>query len=204
MVLKKAHFDYLDRLSRGEGGVVCPRQFTKKFINFDQLKGVLGYEETPKSPDMLYIDKKREIVWFVEFKSNNLKKLKSKELKFEVRRKVLEGLLLFYELFGERFCRFKKVFILVYKDEVVGNEVVNEREEVERIYSYWGEELPLIYGNGKNFEETLGNYRKNRGGEEEEISENFALKEFEKNFFEGADVMKCSDFLDFFEKNTDF
>jgi hypothetical protein len=180
--IKKEHFKDLDKLSKSNKGIeVCPKEFMKKFIDFDKLKNLLHYSKPPYSSDMIYFDRKNKIVWFVEFKSNNLNSLKQK--KFEIRRKLLDGLIIFYELFGEKYCNYKKVFIVVYR-----NGLVDKVEENEKIYSYFNEELSLIYGDINK--------------KEKEIKEHFALEEFEKNFFIVADIMKCFRFLSFFRDNS--
>jgi len=128
----KIKIDKLSKLSRGKYGTVC--NYKNKFINFDELKGILHYPQSPKTPDMLYICKDRKEIWFVEFKSNKKDNLKS--LKFEVKRKILDGIIVFYELFKDRFCEFNKNYIVVYRDF--------DNPELE-VLSYFSEELIESY-----------------------------------------------------------
>ena len=72
----------LDRKNRK---VVC--EYGNKFIDFDLSKGKLRKQEVPETSDMLYIDKDRKELWFVEFKSSSEKNL-DKE-KFKLKRKLL-------------------------------------------------------------------------------------------------------------------
>ena len=128
----KMKIDKLSKLSKGENGIVC--NYKNKFINFDELKGILKYDKSPKTPDMLYIHRKKREIWFVEFKSNKKENLKS--LKFEIKRKILDGIIVFHELFKDRFCKFSKNYIVVYKNF--------NNSELE-IMDYFGNELVEYY-----------------------------------------------------------
>jgi hypothetical protein len=108
----KITINKLSKLSDGENGIVC--NYKNKFINFDILKGELNYKQSPATPDMLYINKRKKEIWFVEFKSN--KKENLKKLKFDIRKKLLEGIIVFYEIFKDRFCEYKKNYLVVHKD----------------------------------------------------------------------------------------
>jgi len=128
----KIKIDKLSKLSKGKNGIVC--NYKNKFINFDELKGVLRYPKPPMTPDMLYINKSKKEIWFVEFKSNKKDNLKS--LKFEVKRKILYGIIVFYELFKDKFCNFSKNYIVVYK---------NFNDPELEILNYFGGELAKHY-----------------------------------------------------------
>ena len=106
--------DKLSKLSEGKNEIVC--NFKNRFINFDRLKGVIPYPKPPMTPDMLYINRKKSEVVFVEFKSNEEKNLKTNEIKFQIKRKILDGIIVFYEIFKEKFCNFQKIYILVYRN----------------------------------------------------------------------------------------
>ena len=73
---------------------------------------------------MLFIHAKKKEVWFVEFKSSAKTSLEGKK-KYELKRKALDGLIIFYEVF-KGFYDFKKYYFVVYdKSQSYEEEVVN-------------------------------------------------------------------------------
>jgi hypothetical protein len=48
--------------------IVC--NYQNEFIDLDTTKGILKKQQTPKTPDMLYINDEQKELWFVEFKSS--------------------------------------------------------------------------------------------------------------------------------------
>ena len=108
----KIKIEQLSKLSKGDQGIVC--NYRNRFINMDELKKALKYKNPPKTPDMLYINRKKNEIWFIEFKSNKFDNLKP--LKYDIKRKILDGIIVFYELFKDRFCSFSKNYIVVHKD----------------------------------------------------------------------------------------
>jgi hypothetical protein len=89
--------------------IVC--NYSNKFLDFDKLKKVRKTHKLPLSPDMLFIHHESQEVWFVEFKSSTRENLKHK--KFEIKRKILDGLIIFYEIF-QKYYEFKKYYFVVY------------------------------------------------------------------------------------------
>ncbi len=104
------------------------------FIDFDKQKKERKTSKEPSSPDMLLISDYRKEILFVEFKSSNYESLEGK--KYELWQKVLEGLIIFYEIF-QGYFNYKKLFFLVYKKEISHEDFV-----VESI----GENRPIEFG----------------------------------------------------------
>ena len=105
--LRELSFDNANRI------IVC--DYKNEFIDFDTSKGALQREQTPNTPDMLYIDDEKKEIWFVEFKSSSKNSLDRE--KFKLKRKILSGLILFYELFCQDSCKYKdydKYYFVVY------------------------------------------------------------------------------------------
>ena len=106
--------------------IVCNRR--NRFVDFDRLKKVRKTKKLPYSPDMLFIHAKKKEVWFVEFKSSAKTSLEGKK-KYELKRKALDGLIIFYEVF-KGFYDFKKYYFVVYdKSQSYEEEVVNALSE---------------------------------------------------------------------------
>ncbi len=104
------------------------------FIDFDRLKKVRKTPKEPYSPDMLFIDDESKEIWFVEFKSSTLESLRKE--RFKIKRKILDGLIIFYEIFKSYF-EYKKFYFVVYnkpsnfdsEDELV--DLLSEEKTIE-------------------------------------------------------------------------
>ena len=97
---------------------VC--DYDNEFIDLDNFKGSLKKEQVPNTPDMLYIDDDKKEIWFVEFKSSELRNLDKIQEKIKLRKKIFAGLFLMYELFCENCCDYKdysKFYFIVYNKE---------------------------------------------------------------------------------------
>ncbi len=92
--------------------IVC--NYSNKFIDFDELKKIRKTHKLPLSPDMIFIHKESKEIWFVEFKSSTRANLQNK--KFRIKRKILDGLIIFYEIFQD-YYEFKKYYFVVYNTE---------------------------------------------------------------------------------------
>jgi len=92
--------------------IVC--SYSNEFIDLDELKKIRRTKKLPLSPDMIYIDDDKQEVWFVEFKSSTRDNLQNK--RFEIKRKILDGLIIFYEIF-QNYYEFKKYYFVVYNIE---------------------------------------------------------------------------------------
>ncbi len=99
--------------------IVC--NYSNEFIDFDELKKIRKTRKLPLSPDLLYIDEDSQEIWFVEFKSSTKKNLENK--RFEIKRKILDGLIVFYEIF-QNYYKYKKYYFVVYDTEESYNEMV--------------------------------------------------------------------------------
>ena len=87
--------------------IVC--NYSNKFIDFDELKKIRKTHKLPLSPDMLFINEEIKEIWFVEFKSSSKQSIN----KFKIKRKILDGLIIFYEIF-QNYYKFKKYYFVVY------------------------------------------------------------------------------------------
>jgi len=97
------------------------------FINFDKLKNKKKYKNPPSSPDMLFISISKKEIWFIEFKSSSKINLENK--KHKIKRKILDGLIVFYEIYRNYFD-FKKYYFVVYnKYSSYEDEVIEELSE---------------------------------------------------------------------------
>jgi len=92
--------------------IVC--NYSNKFIDFDELKKIRGTHSLPQSPDMIFVNEEKKEIWFVEFKSSTKDNLQNK--KFKIKRKILDGLIIFYEIF-QNYYEFKKYYFVVYNTE---------------------------------------------------------------------------------------
>ncbi len=93
---------------------VCP--YRNQFIDFDKLKEIRNSSKLPLSPDMLFIAKEQKEIWFVEFKSSTKENLERGREKYKIKRKILDGLILFYEIF-QNYYDFQKYYFVVYNRE---------------------------------------------------------------------------------------
>ncbi len=127
-ILKKIekYFDSLELLSFDDSNKTVVCKYKNKFINFDDLKKERRSKKLPLSPDMLYIDDAIKEVWFVEFKSSTKENLENK--KYLLKRKLLDGLIIFYEIF-QNYYEYKKYYFVVY------NEFDNKEDELLEILS---------------------------------------------------------------------
>jgi len=101
--LKEISFDNKNKI------IVCNCE--NRFIDFDKLKKVRPSKKEPSSPDMLFINKDKREIWFVEFKSSSYESLRKE--RFKLKRKILDGLIVFYEIFKD-FYEYKKFYLVVY------------------------------------------------------------------------------------------
>ena len=92
--------------------IVC--NYSNRFIDFDDLKKIRKTNKLPLSPDMVFINEECQEIWFVEFKSSTKENLQNK--KFRIKRKILDGLIIFYEIF-QNYYKFKKYYFVVYNTE---------------------------------------------------------------------------------------
>ena len=90
--------------------IVC--NYSNEFIDFDELKKIRRTHKLPQSPDMLFINEEKKEIWFVEFKSSSKQSIN----KFKIKRKILDGLIMFYEIF-QNYYKFKKYYFVVYNTE---------------------------------------------------------------------------------------
>ena len=112
--------------------IVC--NYKNKFINFDNLKGILKKKKIPESPDMLYINNDKKEIWFVEFKSSKKDNLDKIKEKIKLKRKFFAGIFLIYEIFCKKSCdykKYKKYYFIVFnkKNENYENELINIFEQ---------------------------------------------------------------------------
>ena len=99
-------------LDTKNSNIVC--NYSNKFIDFDELKKIRKTDKLPLSPDMIFIHHESKEIWFVEFKSSTRENLQNK--KFRIKRKILDGLIIFYEIFQD-YYEFKKYYFVVYNTE---------------------------------------------------------------------------------------
>jgi len=102
--------------------------FKNAFLDFEKI--IKLNKELSKAVDMLFIDEIKKEIWFVEFKNRN----KDSVDKFDIKRKILDSLISFYELFDKTLCcEYVKKYFVVYKceDEDVHQELFNEFQDRE-------------------------------------------------------------------------
>ncbi len=117
-MIKKA----LSQLSYDKKNNIIVCNYINTFIDLDDTKGILKKSQSPNSPDMLYIDKNKKEIWFVEFKSSNHKSLNSWKEKSKLRKKIFSGLFLIYEIFCKESCLYKeydKFYFIAYNKEKI-------------------------------------------------------------------------------------
>ncbi len=119
---------------------VCDKE--NQFLDFDGVKETCvreGMENLPKSPDMLFICNHEKEIWFVEFKSSSFKSLNRKKINLE--RKILNGLISFYEIF-QKYYDFKKYYFVVYpKERSFEDQLLFDLSETERNVEFGLEKL---------------------------------------------------------------
>jgi len=107
--------------------IVC--NYSNKFIDFDELKKVRRTDKLPLSPDMLFIHHESSEIWFVEFKSSTRENLNKNNQKFKIKRKILDGLIIFYEIF-QNYYEFKKYYFVIYdRQESYEDQILNGLSE---------------------------------------------------------------------------
>jgi len=110
-------FKYLQpisRLSYDKKNKIPLCQYKNEFYAFEEIVKLKHSKELPNAVDMLYINDEKKEVWFVEFKNRK----KDNIDKFDIKRKILDSLISFYELFDEILCcKYKKKYFVVYKCE---------------------------------------------------------------------------------------
>jgi hypothetical protein len=98
--------------------IVC--NYQNEFIDLDTTKGILKKQQTPKTPDMLYINDEQKELWFVEFKSSTKDNLNDWKSKVNLRKKIFAGLFITYEIFCQKACdykEYKKFYFVVFNKE---------------------------------------------------------------------------------------
>jgi len=98
--------------------IVC--NYSNKFIDLDNTKGLLKRANIANTPDMLYINDNIKEIWFVEFKSSSKSNLDKLKEKIKLKKKIFAGLFLLYEIFCEKSCEYKdykKFYFVVYNKE---------------------------------------------------------------------------------------
>ncbi len=128
----------LKEISKDEDNNIIVCNCENFFLNFDELKNVKKYKQYPSSPDMLFINNDKKEIWFIEFKSSGFRNLKKE--RFKIKRKILDGLIVFYEIY-QNYFDYKKFYFVVYnKANSYENEVVNSIGE-EKTIEFGLEEL---------------------------------------------------------------
>jgi len=139
--IEKLSFD-----KNGEKISLC--KFKNKFYDFEKIVKLKKSKELPKAVDMLYINHQYKEVWFIEFKNVEIENIKANEKKYnkytyDVKRKILDSLITFYELFDKNLCcNYKKKYFVVYKckdddihqmlyDEFIDREIYFSLKEIK-------------------------------------------------------------------------
>ena len=144
---------------------VC--NYSNKFIDFDELKKIKSYKKLPLSSDMIYINDNFKEIWFVEFKSS--KKESLYKSRFKLKRKLLDSLIIFYEIF-QSYYDYKKFFFLIYNreesyEDILLNDLSNKDIEfgleefegmfIEKVFTdscenfikYWSDRFNIKFSN---------------------------------------------------------
>jgi hypothetical protein len=165
--------DSIKNLSFDKDNKVFLCNYKNKFLNFEEIVKLKNKKELPKAVDMLYINDEKKEIWFVEFKNMDKNKVE-KNKKYDVKRKILDSLIFFYEICCQEniFCDYKKNYFVVYKCDY--------KDIHDELYSYV-EELEIYF----ELEEIKNKFL------DEVITQccDFFLKEFTKRFnikWEGA------------------
>ena len=119
--IKNLSFDKDNKIS------LC--NFENAFLDFEEIVKLKKSKELPKAVDMLFLSNKTKEIWFVEFKNRSKNDVK----KYDVKRKILDSLIAFYELFDKKLCcEYEKKYFVVYKcEEDVHFELYSEFEDRE-------------------------------------------------------------------------
>ena len=120
--IKQLSFDKTNNIS------LC--KYKNRFLDFEEIVKIRKSNELPKAVDMLYIDDEKKEIWFIEFKNKEKEKID----KFDVKRKILDSLISFYELFDDNNlrCKYTKNYFVVYKcSNDSFEEMYNEFEDIE-------------------------------------------------------------------------
>jgi hypothetical protein len=110
----------LSTLSYDKSNKIIVCNYDNKFIDFDDIKGILKRPQTANTPDMIYISDIYKEIWFIEFKSSNKDALNHWKAKIGLRKKIFAGLFLTYEIFCEKSCDYKdydKFYFIVFNKE---------------------------------------------------------------------------------------
>ena len=115
------HIRKLKNISKDKENNIIVCNCENYFIDFDKFKKIKKYRKPPSSPDMLFIYREKKEIWFIEFKSSNEENIRKKQI--QIKRKILEGLIIFYEILKNYFD-FKKYYFIVYNKHSSFNEEV--------------------------------------------------------------------------------
>jgi len=126
----KVYEQSISKLSYDKKNQISLCKYENRFLDFEELVKLKESNDLPKAVDMLYINKDRKEVWFIEFKNRN----KENVDKYDIKRKILDSLISFYELFDKEFCcKYSKKYFVVYKcgEDDIHKELFSEFEDRE-------------------------------------------------------------------------
>jgi len=104
-------------------------EYENEFLDFESIVKLKKSDDLPNAVDMLIINDSKKEVWFIEFKNQERERIK----KYDIKRKILDSLISFYELFDRKYCcEYAKKYFAVYKCEKdIHNDLFSEFEDRE-------------------------------------------------------------------------